>query len=114
MYTVIIGGISVLFQIKGPRNWARSFNDVLDQKIPARQPQQPQISVPRSQSSVDKLQLFGGRRKKGRKAGRILSETASVQDGSDYISVPATDGLLPALEFEQSEFVFHRSDFQEA
>jgi hypothetical protein len=114
MYTIIMGGMSVLFQIKGPRSWARTFNDVLDKKIPARQPQQPQVSVPRSQPSVVKLKLFGGRRKKGEKAGGTLSETASVQDGSDYISLPATDGLLPPLEFEQYEFVFHWSDFQEA
>ena len=66
-------------------------------RLPARQPQRPQVSAsPRSQPSTYKLQLFGGRWKKGGKAG-ILSETASVQDGSDYsyISLPATDDGPP-------------------
>ena len=114
MYTLFPLIIALLCQLSGTPVWTRTLNDVLYQKIPARQPQRPQVSAsPRSQPSTYKLQLFGGRWKKGGNAG-ILSETASVQDGSDYISLPATDDLLPPLEFGQSGFVFYRSDFQEA
>ena len=87
--------IALLFQLDGNPVWTRNLSDALYQNIP-RQPQQSHVSTPRSQPPVYKLQLFGGRWKKGKKAG-ILSDTASVQDGSDYISVPVTDGQPPTL-----------------
>jgi hypothetical protein len=95
MYTLFLLTIALLFQLSGTPVWTRTLNDVLYLKIQARQPQRPQVSAsPHSQPPAYKLQLFGGRWKKGGRAG-ILSETASVQDGSNYISLPATDAGPP-------------------
>ena len=100
IYIFLLFTIALLFQFNGTPVWTRTLDDVLHQKIPARQPQRPRVSsTPRSQPPTYKLQLFGGRWKKGGKAG-VLSETTSVQDGSDYsisFKLPATtdDGPPP-------------------
>jgi hypothetical protein len=95
MYTLFPLIIALLCQLSGTPVWTRTLNDVLYQKIPARQTQRPQVlESSHSQPPTYKLQLFGGRWKRGGKGG-ILSETASVQDESDYISFPITDDGPP-------------------
>ncbi|KIM41126.1 hypothetical protein M413DRAFT_445846 [Hebeloma cylindrosporum] len=98
VYVILLLAIALLCQMDGSPIWTRNLDDAFNQNTAARRPQPQQrqpvqrVPAPSSHPPAYKLYLFGpgSRWNKGKKSG-VLSDTASVQDGSDYINVPATD-----------------------